>query len=68
MSEYGILEYMAIAEFKRNILMDRYKILGDTYKEEVLKKLDELEELVTAGVEAFIEPIVKSPESNDQKE
>lgn len=68
MSEYGILEYMAIAEFKRNLLMDRYKILGDTYKEEVLKKLDELEELVTTGFEAFIEPIVKSPESNDQKE
>lgn len=68
MSEYGILEYMAIAEFKRNILMDRYKILGDTHKEEVLKKLDELEELVTKGIEAFIEPVMKSPESNDQKE
>lgn len=65
---FGILEYMAIAEFKRNVIMNKYKILGDPYKEDAINKLDELDQMVQTGVAAFLKPLEEFQESDDQKE
>lgn len=50
----GALEYMvAIAEFKRKIIMNRYE-LGDLTKEETLQKLRELEKTMETGINTFL--------------
>lgn len=49
----GILEYMAIAEFKRKVLMNRYEV-GNLTKEETLQKLQELEKTMETGINAFL--------------
>ena len=49
----GVLEYMAIVEFKRKVLMNRYE-LGNLTKEETLQKLQELEKTMETGINAFL--------------
>lgn len=44
---------VAIAEFKRNIIMNRYE-LGDLTKEETLQKLRELERELEKAIETVI--------------
>ena len=63
----GILEYMIIAEFKRKMVMDRYE-LGVTTKEDTIKKLEMLDNMVQEGVNTFLEACNIFPDSNDQKE
>ena len=62
-----ILEYMTIAEFKRNMVMDRYK-LGVTTKEDTIKKLEMLDNMVQEGINTLLEAYNIFPDSNDQKE
>ena len=63
----GILEYMIIAEFKRKMVMDRYK-LGVTTKEDTIKKLEMLDNMVQEGINTLLEAYDIFPDSNDQKE
>lgn len=49
----GVLEYMTIVEFKRKVLMNRYE-LGNLTKEETLQKLQELENTMETGINAFL--------------
>lgn len=63
----GILEYLTIAEFKRKMVMDRYE-LGVTTKEDTIKKLEMLDNMVQEGVNTFLETCNIFPDSNDQKE
>ena len=63
----GVLEYMTIAEFKRKMVMDRYE-LGVTTKEDTIKKLEMLDNMVQEGVNTFLEICNIFPDSNDQKE
>lgn len=49
----GVLEYMAIVEFKRKVLMNRYE-LGNLTKEDTLQKLQELEKTMETGINAFL--------------
>lgn len=63
----GLLEYMAIAEFKRKMVMDWYE-LGVTTKEDTIKKLEMLDNMVQEGVNTFLETCNIFPDSNDQKE
>ena len=63
----GILEYMIIAEFKRNMVMDRYE-LGVTTKEDTIKKLEILDNMVQEGLDTLLEAYNIFPDSNDQKE
>lgn len=62
-----ILEYMTIAEFKRNMVMDRYK-LGVTTKEDTIKNLEMLDNMVQEGINTLLEAYNIFPDSNDQKE
>ena len=48
----GILEYLTIAEFKRKMVMDRYE-LGATTKEDTIKKLEMLDNMVQEGLNTF---------------
>lgn len=63
----GILEYMIIAEFKRKMAMDRYE-LGVTTKEDTIKKLEMLDNMVQEGIHTLLEAYNIFPDSNDQKE
>lgn len=63
----GILEYMTIVEFKRNMVMDRYK-LGVTTKEDTIKNLEMLDNMVQEGINTLLEAYGIFPDSNDQKE
>lgn len=63
----GILEYMIIAEFKRKMVMDRYE-LGVTTKEDTIKKLETLDNMVQEGINTLLEAYDIFPDSNDQKE
>ena len=63
----GILEYMIIAEFKRNMVMDRYE-LGVTPKEDTIKKLEMLDNMVQEGINTLLKAYNIFPDSNDQKE
>lgn len=64
----GILEYMAIAEFKRNMVMDLYE-LGVNTKEDAIKKLEILDNMVVQeGIKIVLEASGILPDSNDQKE
>ena len=49
----GVLEYITIVEFKRKVLMNRYE-LGNLTKEETLQKLQELENTMETGINAFL--------------
>lgn len=49
----GVLEYITIVEFKRKVLMNRYE-LGNLTKEEPLQKLQELENTMETGINAFL--------------
>lgn len=62
----GVLEYMTIAEFKRKMVMDRYK-LGVTTKEDTIKKLEILDNMVQEGLDTLLEAYNIFPDSNDQK-
>lgn len=62
----GILEYMTIAEFKRKIVMDRYE-LGVATKEDTIKKLEMLDNMVQEGINTLLEAYNIFPDSNDQK-
>lgn len=62
-----ILEYMTIAEFKRNMVMDRYK-LGVTTKEDTIKNLEMLDNMIQEGINTLLEAYNIFPDSNDQKE
>ena len=62
-----ILEYMTIAQFKRNMVMDRYK-LGVTTKEDTIKNLEILDNTVQEGLDTLLEAYGIFPDSNDQKE
>lgn len=50
----GVLEYMTIAEFKRKMVMDRYE-LGVTTKEDTIKKLEMLDNMVQEGINTLLE-------------
>lgn len=63
----GILEYMIIAEFKRKMVMDRYE-LRITTKEDTIKKLEMLDNMVQEGINTILEAYNIFPNSNDQKE
>lgn len=63
----GVLEYMTIAEFKRKMVMDRYE-LGVTTKEDTIKKLEMLDNMVQEGINTLLEAYNIFPESDDQKE
>ena len=58
---------MASVEFKRKIIMDRYK-LGVTTKEDTIKKLEMLDNMVQEGINTLLEAYNIFPDSNDQKE
>lgn len=62
-----ILEYMTIAKFKRDMVMDRYK-LGVTTKEDTIKNLEMLDNMVQEGINTLLEAYNIFPDSNDQKE
>lgn len=62
----GVLEYMTIAEFTRKMVMDRYK-LGVTTKEDTIKKLEILDNMVQEGLDTLLEAYNIFPDSNDQK-
>lgn len=62
-----ILEYMTVAEFKRKMVMDRYE-LGATTKEDTIKKLEILDNMVQEGINTMLEASGILPDSNDQKE
>lgn len=62
----GVLVYMTIAEFKRKMVMDRYK-LGVTTKEDTIKKLEILDNMVQEGLDTLLEAYNIFPDSNDQK-
>lgn len=63
----GVLEYMTIAEFKRKMVMDRYE-LGVTTKEDTIKKLEMLDNMVREGINTLLEAYNIFPDSDDQKE
>lgn len=63
----GVLEYMVIAEFKRKMVMDRYE-LGATTKEDTIKKLEMLDNMVQEGINTMLEASGILPDSDDQKE
>ena len=63
----GVLEYMTIAEFKRKMVMDRYE-LGVTTKEDTIKKLEMLDNMVQEGINTLLEAYNIFPDSNSQKE
>lgn len=63
----GVLEYMTIAEFKRKMVMDRYE-LGVTTKEDTIKNLEMLDNMVQEGINTLLEAYNIFPDSNDQKE
>lgn len=62
-----ILEYMTIAEFKRKMVMDWYE-LGVTTKEDTIKKLEMLDNMVQEGLNTLLEACNIFPDSDDQKE
>lgn len=63
----GVLEYMTIAEFKRKMVMDRYE-LRVTTKEDTIKKLEMLDNMVQEGINTLLEAYNIFPDSDDQKE
>ena len=63
----GILEYLTIAEFKRKMVMDRYELRVAT-KEDTIKKLEILDNMVQEGLDTLLEAYNIFPDSNDQKE
>lgn len=63
----GILEHMIIVEFKRKMVMDRYE-LGVTTKEDTIKKLEMLDNMVQEGINTLLEAYNIFPDFNDQKE
>lgn len=67
MNNMQILEYMTIAEFKRKMIMDRYE-LGATTKEDTIKKLEILDNVVQEGIRTMLEASGILPDSNDQEE
>lgn len=67
MNNMQILEYMTIAEFKRKMIMDRYE-LGATTKEDTIKNLEILDNVVQEGIRTMLEASGILPDSDDQKE